>query len=347
MKQITRDLLFELPKTDLHVHLDGSLRVKTAIELAKAKNIQLPGYHEDDVRDYLSVKGQVENLKTYLDKFDFTLQLMQDYDSIRRIAFELAEDAAQENITYMEVRYAPILHQQKGMSLEQIVDAVLDGLREAENKFPIRCGVIICSIRSIDPATSVRLAELAVQYKRKGVVGFDLAGGEYDNPAKDHAKAFYVVRKHCVNCTVHAGEAYGPDSIHQAIHACGAHRIGHGTRLIEDEDLLNYVCDHRIPLEVCLKSNVQTKSVLRIEHHPFKKYLDRQLRVTLNTDNRLISDTTMTDELWLAVQTWDLDFSQVKKIILNGFKSLFIPFTEKARIYNEAKARLNEFEQKL
>jgi len=347
MRKITRDLLFELPKTDLHVHLDGSLRVKTAIELAQANNIKLPSNNEDDVRNYLSVKGQVENLKTYLEKFDFTLQLMQDYDSIRRIAYELAEDAAQENITYMEVRYAPILHQQKGLSLEQIVDAVLDGLREAEHKFPIRCGVIICSIRSIDPATSVRLAELTVQYKRKGVVGFDLAGGEYDNPAKDHAKAFYVVRKHCVNCTVHAGEAYGPDSIHQAIHACGAHRIGHGTRLIEDEDLLNYVCDHRIPLEVCLKSNVQTKTVLRIEHHPFKKYLDRQLRVTLNTDNRLISDTTMTDELWLAVQTWNLDFAQVKKIILNGFKSLFIPFAEKSRIYNEAKNRLNEFEKKL
>jgi adenosine deaminase len=345
--KITRDLLFELPKTDLHVHLDGSLRVKTAIDLAKANDIPLPSDEEDDVRNFLAVKGQVENLKTYLEKFDFTLKLMQDYDSIRRIAYELAEDASRENITYMEVRYSPILHQQKGMSLEQVVDAVLEGLRDAERKFPIRCGVIICGIRSFDPATSVRLAELTVPYKRKGVVGFDLAGGEYDNPAKDHAKAFYVVRKNCINCTVHAGEAYGPDSIHQAIHALGAHRIGHGTRLIEDEDLLNYVCDHRIPLEICLKSNVQTKTVLRIEHHPFKKYLDRQLRVTLNTDNRLISDTTMTDELWLAVQTWDLDFSQVKKVILNGFKSLFIPFDEKVRIYNEAKTRLNEFEQKL
>ncbi len=345
--KITRDFLFELPKTDLHVHLDGSLRVKTAIELAKASKIALPSEKEDDMRSFLSVKGQVENLKTYLEKFDFTLSLMQDYDSIRRIAYELAEDASRENITYMEVRYSPILHQQKGMSLEQIVDAVLEGLRDAEREFPIRCGVIICGIRSFDPATSVRLAELTVPYKRKGVVGFDLAGGEYDHPAKDHAKAFYVVRKNCINCTVHAGEAYGPDSIHQAIHALGAHRIGHGTRLIEDEDLLNYVCDHRIPLEICLKSNVQTKTVLRIEHHPFKKYLDRQLRVTLNTDNRLISDTTMTDELWLAVQTWDLDFAQVKKVILNGFKSLFIPFDEKVRIYNEAKTRLNELEQKL
>ncbi|MDZ7343698.1 MAG: adenosine deaminase [candidate division KSB1 bacterium] len=215
--KITRDLLFELPKTDLHVHLDGSLRVKTAIELAKAKGIPLPSDNEDEVRDFLSVKGQVENLKAYIDKFDFTLKLLQDAESLRRVAYELAEDASKEHVTYMEVRYSPILHQQEGLSLTQIVDAVLEGLRQAERDFPIRCGVIICGIRSIDPATSVRLAELAVQYKRKAVVGFDLAGSEYNYPAKDHAKAFYIIRKNCVNCTAHAGEAYGPDSIHQAI----------------------------------------------------------------------------------------------------------------------------------
>jgi adenosine deaminase len=341
--RITRDLLHELPKTDLHVHLDGSLRVRTAMELAKQTGVSLPGEREEEVYDFLSVKGQVANLNEYIDKFDVTLSLMQAYESLRRIAFELAEDAARENVTYMEVRYSPILHQEKGMSLEQVVDAVLEGLREAERKYPIKTGVIICAIRSFDRSMSLRLAELAVQYKRKGVVGFDLAGREEDNPAKEHAKAFYTIRKECINCTVHAGEAYGPASIHQAIHACGAHRIGHGTRLYEDEDLMNFVRDHRIPLEVCLISNVQTKAVLRIEHHPFKKYLDHQLRVTLNTDNRLISRTTVTDELWLAVQTWDLNFEEVKKIILNGFKSLFIPFPEKARIYAEAKARLNQF----
>lgn len=343
---ITRDLLHELPKTDLHVHLDGSLRVRTAMELAKQNGVNLPSTREEEVYDFLSVKGQVANLNEYIDKFDVTLRLMQDYDALRRIAFELAEDAARENVTYMEVRYSPILHQDKGLSLEQVVDAVLEGLHEAERKYPIKTGVIICAIRSFDRSMSLRLAELAVQYKRKGVVGFDLAGREEDNPAKEHAKAFYTIRKECINCTVHAGEAYGPASIHQAINVCGAHRIGHGTRLYEDEDLMNFVRDHRIPLEVCLISNVQTKAVLRIEHHPFKKYLDNQLRVTLNTDNRLISRTTVTDELWLAVQTWDLNFEQVKKVILNGFKSLFIPFPEKARIYAEAKARLNQFDER-
>ncbi len=339
---ITRELLFDLPKTDLHVHLDGSLRASTAIDLAKQNGVDLSSNRESEVYDYLSVKGQVENLNEYLDKFDIILSLLQDYEALRRVAFEMAEDAARENVTYMEVRYSPILHQEKGLSLEQVVDAVLEGLREAESMYPIKTGVIICAIRSFDRSKSLRLAELAVQYKRKGVVGFDLAGREEDNPAKEHEKAFYTIRKAGINCTVHAGEAYGPASIYQAIHACGAHRIGHGTRLYEDEDLMNYVRDHRIPLEICLTSNVQTKAVMRIEHHAFKKYLDNQLRVTLNTDNRLISRTTVTDELWLAVQTWDLNFDEITKIILNGFKSLFIPFPEKVRIYQEAKTRLNE-----
>ena len=340
--EITRDLLHELPKADLHVHLDGSIRVATAMELSKANGVSLPD-NEKEARDHLSVKGQVENLNEYLDNFDIILKLLQDYDALKRVAYELAEDAAQENVTYMEVRYSPILHQKKGLSLEQVIDAVLEGLKEAEQKYPIKTGIIICAIRSFNRSRSLRLAELAVQYKRKGVVGFDLAGGEEDNPAKEHAKAFYTIRKKCINCTVHAGEAYGPASIHQAIHACGAHRIGHGTRLYEDVDLMNYVRDHRIPLEVCLTSNVQTKAVMRIEHHAFKKYLDNGLRVTLNTDNRLISRTTMTDELWLAVQTWDLNYKQIEKVIINGFKSLFIPFPEKIHIYNEAMAMLSRF----
>jgi adenosine deaminase len=340
---LTRDLIFELPKTDLHLHLDGSLRVTTAMELAKKGGVELPAKTEEEAKKILAVTAPVKNLSEYIDKFDLTLKLMQDYESLRRIAYELVADNAAENVTYFEVRFSPVLHQQKSMSLVQILDAVLEGLREGERDFKIKTGVIICGIRSINPETSLQLADLAVRYKNRGVVGFDLAGREFNYPAKDHAQAFYIIRKNCVNCTAHAGEAYGPESIHQAIHACGAHRIGHGTRLIEDPDLMNYVCDHRIPLEVCLTSNVQTRTVARIEDHPFKKYLDYQLRVTLNTDNRLISNTTMTDEIWLAVQAFDLNSEQVKKIILNGFKSLFIPFAEKTRIYQEAKSRLNQF----
>lgn len=342
MSDISRELIAQLPKTDLHIHLDGSLRPETMIELARKQKTYLPSYDAEELRQYLTVQGKVENLEKYLEKFEITLSVLQDREALHRAAFEIAEDAARDNVRYIEVRYSPILHQKKGLELEEIVDSVIAGLREAERHYNIRTGVIICGIRSINPRTSLLLAELAVFYKGKGVVGFDLAGAEYNYPAKDHVKAFYKVRNNNINTTLHAGEAFGPASIHQAIHYCGAHRIGHGTRLIEDEDLLNYVRDHRIPLEICLLSNVQTQTVASLEAHPFKYYLDKQLRVTLNTDNTLISGTSMTNELHLAVTTFALNKAQLMKVILNGFKSVFLPFDEKVEIYQKAKAELIE-----
>lgn len=340
MPQITRDLIAKLPKTDLHIHLDGSLRPQTIVDLANQKDVYLPSYDAGELGKFLTVRGKVDNLESYLEKFEIALSVMQDEESLRRTAYELAEDAAKDNVRYMEVRYSPILHQKQGLELEEIVDAVLAGLHEAESHYNIRTGVIICGIRSINPQTSLLLAELTVAYKGKGVVAFDLAGAEYNFPAKDHVKAFYKARNNNINTTLHAGEAFGPASIHQAIHYCGAHRIGHGTRLIEDDDLLNYVRDHRIPLEICLLSNVQTQSVPSLEEHPFKFYLDKQLRVTLNTDNTLVSGTSMTNELHLASETFKLNAEQLTKVILNGFKSVFLPFDEKVEIYQKAKAEL-------
>ncbi|KAA3661546.1 MAG: adenosine deaminase [Calditrichaeota bacterium] len=338
--ELTRKFLHSLPKTDLHIHLDGSLRPETVVDIAKKKNVQLPTYDVEALRSYLTVDDKVDSLPKYLEKFDITCSVMQDYESLKRVAFELAEDNAKQNVRYVEVRYSPILHQKKGMQLEPIVDAVLDGLHEAERHFNIRTGVIICGIRSIDPDTSLRLAELTVKYKRKGVVAFDLAGAEYNYPAKDHVRAFYLVRNNNINATLHAGEAFGPESIHQAIHYCGAHRIGHGTRLIEDHDLLEYIRDHRIPLEVCLTSNVQTKTVESLEKHPFREYLEKNMRVCLCTDNTLVSGVTITDEYLNAVEAFNLAYPQVAKTILNGFKSVFLPFDEKVEIYTKAKAEL-------
>ncbi len=338
--ELTREFVRGLPKTDLHIHLDGSLRPETVVDIAKKNNIALPTFDVEELRTYLTVDGEVDNLPKYLEKFDITCSVMQDYESLKRVAFELAEDNAKENVRYVEVRYSPILHQNGGMKLEPIVDAVLDGLHEAEKHFNIRTGVIICGIRSIDPDTSLKLAELTVKYKRRGVVAFDLAGAEYNYPAKDHVRAFYLVRNNNINATLHAGEAFGPESIHQAIHYCGAHRIGHGTRLIEDDDLLEYVLDHRIPLEICLTSNVQTKTVENLEKHPFKTYLERNMRVCLCTDNTLVSGVTITDEYLTAVRTFKLTYPQIAKTILNGFKSVFLPFDEKVEIYQQAKAEL-------
>jgi adenosine deaminase len=202
-------------------------------------------------------------------------------------------------------------------------------------------GVIICGIRSMDPATSVALAELAVAYKGRGVLAFDLAGQEKDYPAKAHREAFQIILKNNVNSTVHAGEAFGPASIAQALHYCGAHRIGHGTRLCEDREVLAYVNDHRIPLEVCLSSNVQTRAVRSLREHPFGDYFRQGIRVTLNTDSRLISATDVTNELLLAVRAFRLGPYEVKRIVINGFKSAFLPYAQKARMLREVNLEID------
>ena len=210
----------------------------------------------------------------------------------------------------------------------------------AKRETGIKCGVIVCGIRHINPQTSVRLAELCVAYKNRGVIGFDLAGAEVNFPAKAHKEAFQLILKNNVNCTAHAGEAYGPESISQAIHYLGAHRIGHGTRLREDGDLLNYVNDHRIPIEVCLSSNVQTRAVPDIASHPLKFYFDYGLRVTLNTDNRVITDTTVTRELWHAHRELGLSLEDLTTLIISGFKSAFLPFREKQDMLKTVNAEI-------
>lgn len=328
-RMLSMDLLAKLPKADLHCHLDGSLRPSTILELANEQGVSLPASDEDGLKRALHAGEICESLEDYLEAFRITLSVMQTEASIYRTAYELAEDAASENVRYMEVRYAPVLHTQQGVPLPNIVEAVVQGLRDAERDHGIKSGIILCGIRNMDPVTSLRMAELAIAFKNRGVVGFDLAGAEVDHPAKDHVDAFRLILNNNVNCTLHAGEAYGPESIHQAIHYCGAHRIGHGCRLAEDGDLLNYVNDHRIALEVCPSSNVQTRAVDSLETHPVRFYFDYGIRVTINTDNRLMTDTTVTKELWLAHQKMGFTLEELEQIVLMGFKSAFLPLRER------------------
>lgn len=340
---IALDLIHKLPKTDLHVHLDGSLRPTTLLELARTEGVEIPVASLEELESLLaSGRG---DLQSYLEVFKTTLLVLQTREALKRVAFELAEDAHDESIRYMEVRFSPSLHYEKGLSDTEIVEAVLEGLKKAQERFGIRCGVILCGIRTIDPDESLRLAHIAVQYKRSGVVGFDLAGEEKDYPAKDHLQAFYTILNNNVNCTVHAGEGFGAASIAQALHYCGAHRIGHGTRLIEDVDLLNYVKDHRVPLEMCLTSNVQTGATESLGSHPFKTYFDMGLRVTLNTDNRLISNIRLTTELDLACRTFNLTIYDLRKILINGFKSSFLPHDEKVILLHKAIEEMDEIFQ--
>jgi adenosine deaminase len=326
----TEAMVRALPKTDLHCHLDGSLRLATILELAEAQGVRLPADTPEGLARAIHMGETCSSLEDYLTAFEVTLQVLQTEEALRRAAHELALDCAAENVRYLEVRYSPVLHTRQGLKPTAIVDAVLDGLRAAKRETGIKSHVIICGIRHMDPDTSVRLAELAVAYKGKGVVGFDLAGAEEGNPPRHHRAALELILDNNVNLTIHAGEAFGPESIAQAVHVCGAHRIGHGVRLRENGDLLNYVNDHRIPLELCPSSNVQTGSVTGFAAHPLRFYFDFGLRVTVNTDNRLVTDTTCTKELLLAHRELGFTLDDLCTVVVQGFKSAFLPFREKS-----------------
>lgn len=340
--KVTFELLKSLPKVDLHCHLDGSLRLRTILELAEQAKVRLEYANEDQLAVGLHVGKNCSSLEEYLKAFSITLSVMQTEEAIYRTAYELAEDAAKENIRYMEVRYSPVLHTRSGLALPTIVEAVLQGVRDAKRDFGIHCGIIVCGIRNMSPSMSFRMAELAIAFKHAGVVGFDLAGAEVDYPAKAHVDAFRLILNNNVNCTLHAGEAYGPESIHQAIHYCGAHRIGHGCRLAEDGDLMNYVNDHRIALEACPSSNVQTGAVKDLESHPIRFFYDYGLRVTINTDNRLMTDTSVTKELFLAHQQMGFTLEELKQIIVAGFKAAFLPFRERRELLLSAMKEIEE-----
>ena len=291
------------------------------------------------LREYMLV-DDAQSLEDYLKRFEVTLSVLQTERALERVAYELAVDAAAEGVRYLEVRYAPVLNVRGGLDLGAAVEAPLRGLARAERERGIIARVIVCGIRNMDPAVSLELAKLAVAYRKSGVVGFDLAGGEAGNPASQHAAAFFHAREHDLACTCHAGEGAGPESVRQAVHVCGAHRLGHATRLIEDESLTDYVNDRRIALEICLTSNVQTRAARSYERHPFRAYFDRGLNVVLNTDNRLMSGTTLTDEYEHAARHLDFSFDELCRVALNGFESSFLHYEERQALLTSVRAEI-------
>jgi adenosine deaminase len=243
----------------------------------------------------------------------------------------------------VETRFAPVFHTVAGLRHHQVLDAVIKGLERGRERFGVRWGVIVCAMRSMDPMISLEMAELAISYRHRGVVGFDLAGDEKGHPPKDHLDAFHYVKRENFNITIHAGEAFGKESIWQALQYCGAHRIGHATRLAEDVylekgrvmgigPLAGYVLDHRVPLEICLTSNLHTGASRTYAEHPFKLFFDKRFRVTLNTDNRLMSDVTMAGEYAVAAREYGLDFADLEKLSINAMKSSFLPYKDRIAV---------------
>ena len=322
------EFLLALPKTDLHCHLDGSLRLDTFMELGRAAGLDIPD-DPDEVRARFFPDERECLVHEFLKHFDHTVAVLQSKENLTRVARELVEDFAAEGVWYVEVRFCPLKHTEAGLTPDEAIEAVQLGLSEAAAKAGITTGIILTGIRTIESEKSLELARLAVDWKGRGVVAFDLAGAEEDYPPKHHLEAFYHVMNHNQNVTIHAGEGFGPESIHQALHHCGANRIGHGTRLEEDLDLMAYVANNRVPLEVCLSSNLQSCIVDDLANHPFRYYLREGLRVTLNTDNTLFARTSPMQELRLAVDTFDLTLLETEHLLINGFKSAFLPEARK------------------
>lgn len=330
-----------LPKAELHVHLDGSLRPETMFELAKDAGISMPANTPEALADHMRADSDA-NLEQYLSRFALTLSVMQTEDQLERIAYELALDHAAQNVRYVEVRYSPILNTEGGLTLEQALEAPLRGLARARKETGIRSAVIVCALRHLEADVSNRLAQVAVDFRDHGVVAFDLAAGEAGNPPGDHAEAFRIAAAGDLSRTVHAGEAWGPESIREAIANCGAHRIGHGTRLQEDPRLEAYVCDHQIPLEVCLTSNVQTGVAADYASHPVRRYFDLGIPVTLCTDNTLISGTTLNREFALAAEHLGFTESELADLARTGFEAAFLPFPEKVEMLDDFDAEVEE-----
>jgi adenosine deaminase len=337
--KLDRGVLKSLPKVLLHEHLDGVLRPKTVIELARsAKYDQLPAEDPEELARWFHQGANQGSLAKYLEGFAHTIAVMQTEEALERVAYEQAEDLSKDGVVYFETRFAPVFHTRKELSHQQVVSAVLKGLERGRQQFGITSGLIICAMRNMD--VSLEMAELAVDFRERGVVGFDLAGEEGGYPPKKHVDAFHYIQRQNFNITIHAGEGFGKESIWQAIQYCGAHRIGHGTRLIDDiaiadgkavklGELAQYVLDKRIPLEICLLSNVQTGATRSLPEHPFKILYQEKFRVTLNTDNRLMSNTSMSKEFEAAADTFRLTLEDFEKITINAMKSAFLPYNQR------------------
>ena len=332
----------DIPKVLLHEHLDGGLRPPTVIELAADLGYdKLPTTDPADLASWFHRGAQRGNLPEYLEGFQHTIAVMQSSDALERVAFEFIEDMHRDGVAYAEARFAPAYHTGLGLTQDEVVAAAVRGFERGEKTYGVRWGLIICAMRHM--SDSLEAAELAIRCRDMGVVGFDLAGEEDGYPPKKHVDAFQAIERANFYITIHAGEAYGRKSIWQALQYCGAHRLGHATRLRDDVEqapdgslilgpLAQYVLDRRVPLEMCLLSNQHTGACPDLKEHPFGMFFRKGFRICLNTDDRLMSDTSMTRETTLATELFDLSLADLEKLSLNAMKSAFAPYDTRINI---------------
>jgi adenosine deaminase len=339
----TPEQIRRAPKVLLHDHLDGGLRVGTVIELAREIGHTLPTADPDDLATWFNEGAYRHDLDLYLETFEHTVGVMQTKDALIRTAAECAEDLDDDGIVYAEVRFAPELHIEGGLSLDEVVDAVQEGFRIGSAGRNITVGTLITAMRHA--ANSNEIAELALRHREAGVVGFDIAGSEAGNPPTRHLAAFQEIAKASHHITIHAGEAFGLPSIWEALHLCGAERLGHGVRIVDDitmgDDgraqlghLAAFVRDRRVALEMCPTSNVHTGVADSIAEHPIGLLTRLRFRVTVNTDNRLMSNITLSQEIDNLVDAFGYGWDEIEWLTINAMKSAFWPFDERLRIIN-------------
>jgi adenosine deaminase len=341
---LTIDQLRTVPKVLLHDHLDGGLRPETIVELARETGYQgLPSSDVGEVARWMAGAARRGHLELYLEAFQHTVGVMQTRDSLIRVAAECAEDLAADGVVYAEVRFAPELHVTCGLSLDQVVEAVLEGFRRGSAGRGITVYALLTAMRTA--ARSLEIAELAVRHRDEGVVGFDIAGAEAGSPPSRHLDAFQYVARENFHITIHAGEGFGLPSIWEALQWCGAERLGHGVRIADDirvgadgvislGRLASYVRDRRIPLEMCPTSNVQTGATASISEHPIGLLRQLSFRVTVNTDNRLMSGVTQSSEFAALSDAFGYGWSDVEWLTINAMKSAFAPFDQRLHIIN-------------
>ncbi|MEU9603311.1 adenosine deaminase [Streptomyces sp. NPDC048057] len=339
--------IIRAPKVVLHDHLDGGLRPATIIELARECGYDaLPTTDPAALAVWFRDAADSGSLERYLETFAHTCAVMQTRQALERVAAECAEDLAADGVVYAEVRYAPEQHQERGLTLDEVVDAVNAGFREGERRADGRITVraLLTGMRHTD--RSLEIAELTVAHRDRGVAGFDIAGGEIGNPPARHLPAFRHLKQHNCHFTIHAGEAAGAESIHEAVQVCGAERIGHGVRITEDitvhDDgtatlgrLAAYVRDNRIALEVCPTSNLQTGAAKDYATHPLDLLRRLGFRVTLNTDNRLVSGTTMSEEFRHVAEAFGYGLAEFEELTLSAAKATFLSLPERQRLIED------------
>ena len=331
--------LRRIPKAELHVHLDGSLRPGTLIDLAGPAGVALPSTDPGEIGRFMAVR-RARDLDEYLSRFALTIAVLQTPEAIERVAWEMVADAASDGVRHLEVRYCPALSTRAGLSLDEVLAAEWSGLQRGSADFGVGVGMINCTLRHLDPDQSAEIARVSVQWRERGVVAFDIAGSEAHFPGAPHAAAFEIARLGGLACIVHAGEAAGPASIREAIEVLGAVRIGHATTLIQDPALIDEVRALGLTIEACLSSNYQTSAIQRLGDHPIPAYLAAGLKVTLCSDNWLMSDVTLSGEYALAQQELSLTDAEVDRLVLNGFAGAFVPDLLKRRLLNEARDAL-------